>query len=481
MRVGDHGHQNRPRASGLIQPLPFWAWIVAVTGALWGLTGIYPILTAACCLTLPIVASLLFIKGESPILFACCGMQWLQVVLLVFYADAYGTTMERVLEYPELEKATWLSLAGIIVTAIGMRSALDSVGRGAVMAAKMEKNLEKLSIGRLFLVWLIAFFLASSVMAIAWKFGSMRQFATPIGSIKWMFFYLLAYVVLVRNEGYQFLLVAVMIEFVSGFTGYFSSFKEGIIMLIIVAFGLPRGMNLRIRSLMLTFITLGFFASLFWSVIKVDYRDYQLKKWRQKGGASTVEKLEVITMLLSRIDAQKMEVGFKATIARVSYVGLFGSVMSYVPAVEPYSDGELWLGAVTHVLTPRILFPNKEVLDDSARARRFTGMRLAGMEEGTSIGIGYMAESYADFGSLGMFFPIYLLGLFMGGIYRVCSRNKNSILLGVSIGTAILFSNMYSFEKSNVKIVGGLATLCLAAWALNAFGGSGLMRWLKNE
>jgi hypothetical protein len=194
-----------------------------------------------------------------------------------------------------------------------------------------------------------------------------------------------------------------------------------------------------------------------------------------------MDKLEVIRMLISRMDAQKMEEGFKSTVARVSYIGFFGSVLSHVPAVEPHSDGELWLGAVTHVLTPRILFPDKKVLDDSARARRFTGMRLAGMESGTSIGIGYMAESYADFGSLGMYLPICALGLLMGSIYRVCCRNKNSTLLGVAIGTTIIFANVLSFEASNVKIVGSLVTLSLAYWALNSFFGTGLMRWLMKE
>jgi hypothetical protein len=481
MRGGDHGHHFRPGTAGLIQPLPLWVWIVAFAGALWGGLSIYPALTAACCFSLPIVASLLFIKGESPILFACFAMQWLQVVVLVFYADFYSTPLEKVIEFPELEKATWLSLGGVIALAIGMRTALDSIGRGAVMAAKMEKGLERLSLGRMMTAWLISFLLASSIGAIAWKFGSLRQLATPIGSIKWVFFYLLAYRVLVRDEGYRFLLSAVLLEFVSGFTGFFGSFKEGIMMLIVVVMGLPRGMNLRIRSLALVFITLGGFAAVFWSVIKVDYRAYQVQKWRQKGGASTMDKLELIGMLISRMDAKKMEEGFKATVARVSYVGLFGSVISHVPAVEPHSNGELWLGAITHVLTPRILFPEKKVLDDSARARRFTGMRLSGAEEGTSIGIGYMAESYADFGSWGMFFPIYLLGLFLGRIYRNFCANPQSALLGAAIATSILFSVIQAFAMSNTKIVGSLVVLCLAYVALNAAFGKNLLRWLYQE
>lgn len=194
-----------------------------------------------------------------------------------------------------------------------------------------------------------------------------------------------------------------------------------------------------------------------------------------------MDKLELIGMLISRMDAKKMEEGFKATVARVSYVGLFGSVISHVPAVEPHSNGELWLGAITHVLTPRILFPEKKVLDDSARARRFTGMRLSGAEEGTSIGIGYMAESYADFGSWGMFFPIYLLGLFLGRIYRNFCANPQSALLGAAIATSILFSVIQAFAMSNTKIVGSLVVLCLAYVALNAAFGKNLLRWLYQE
>ena len=139
------------------------------------------------------------------------------------------------------------------------------------------------------------------------------------------------------------------------------------------------------------------------------------------------------------------------------------------------------MGAITHVITPRFLFPDKKVLDDSARARRFTGIRLSGMEEGTSIGIGYMAESYADFGNLGMFFPIYLLGLFLGRIYQNFCLNKHTALLGAAIATAIIFSVIQAFATSNVKIVGSLIVLCLAYVSLNAAFGKGLVRWLYNK
>jgi hypothetical protein len=171
--------------------------------------------------------------------------------------------------------------------------------------------------------------------------------------------------------------------------------------------------------------------------------------------------------------------GCGALLARVQYVTLFGHTLNHVPHFEPHSKGELWLGAVKHIVTPRIVFRNKAAVDDSDRARRFTGLNLSGKESSTSIGIGYMAESYADFGFVGMFVPVFLLGALMGRIYQVVIRNKHSALLGTAIATAMLFSVLQAFATSNAKILGSLIVLSLAYWALNKAFGDQLMRWLK--
>lgn len=473
--------QIRMPSTPFIQPVAGWVWFLAFIGVVWGLTTLYPMLIAACCLALPMIASMLLFKGESPILFACCAMQWLQAVTAVIYAGFYGTRMERILMHPELEEATWLSLFSVVVLAIGMRLALESHGRGAVIAQKMEHNLDKLSVSRLYQAWWISFFIASAVHAIAWKLGGFRQFATPIFSIKWIFFYLFAYRVLARDEGYRSLIIAILVEFVSGFTGYFGSFKEVLMMFIITFATLNKKLSLRIRGMVIATVFLGFAASITWSVVKMDYRDFLLRRWGTAGGADFMTRLEAMKDLAARMDARKVEEGFTALVSRVSYIGLFGSTISWVPKSEPHSHGELWAGAIKHVVMPRILFPNKKVLDDSERARRFTGIRLAGAEEGTSIGIGYMAESYADFGRYGMFVPILLLGFLMGRIYRFFCANQNSTLLGTAIATGVLFSIILAFATSNVKILGSLITLWLAYTALNHVWGAAFIRWASRQ
>jgi hypothetical protein len=129
---------------------------------------------------------------------------------------------------------------------------------------------------------------------------------------------------------------------------------------------------------------------------------------------------------------------------------------------------------------PRIIFKNKEILDDSKRAVRYTGLRLAGADEGTSIGIGYMAESYVDFGAAWMMLPIGGLGLAMGLVYRLQSRRYSHSIYGIALGTSILFSVVKAFENSNVKIVGALVSFTAIYWVLTPLFRR-LEKWLWSD
>ena len=61
-------------------------------------------------------------------------------------------------------------------------------------------------------------------------------------------------------------------------------------------------------------------------------------------------------------------------------------------------------------------FPNKEVLDDSRMTNYYTAKRYDDLSRGTSIGLGYMAEFYIDFGKYFMFIPVFFLGCLYGFI-----------------------------------------------------------------
>ena len=69
--------------------------------------------------------------------------------------------------------------------------------------------------------------------------------------------------------------------------------------------------------------------------------------------------------------------------------------------------------------------------------------------------MGYMAESYIDFGMTGMWMPIFLCGLIWGMMYRYFMIRVKDRLAAYSIVTALLI-NAYQFEIHSVKLLGGM-------------------------
>ena len=102
---------------------------------------------------------------------------------------------------------------------------------------------------------------------------------------------------------------------------------------------------------------------------------------------------------------------------------------------------------------------------------------MSGAEAGTSISLGYMAESYIDFGSIGMFAPILLLGLLYGFIYRFFLQGP-LIFLGFSMATAILVFGAYNLETSNIKLVGGNLAALIVVGLFSRLVAPSIWRWL---
>lgn len=461
----------------LIQPLPISVWLVTGVLALFSTSTFYPMLTLASVLMVPFIASLLLFKGDSPILFACCMMQWLQATTAIFYCDFSNVSLVEAFEYPNLELATWLSLGGVFAVALGMRLGL---GKWQGKPKGMEAEARRIILPRLTILWVIAFFIASIAGRLAWGLGGLAQVIEAFTNIKWVVFFVLAYQVATVGKGTKTLVLLLLIQIVLGFIGFFSGFKDALIMLLVAVISSGRRLSLKTRLLSLLVFIFGLFASIVWSAVKVDFRNYLVESGGY--GATSLDKIERLLTTISRVSREEglFDVGFKKLVERVSYIQLFGQSLEYVPARVPHADGALWLGAIQHVLTPRILFPNKAILDDSSRAVKYTGLNLAGASEGTSIGIGYMAESYVDFGRYGMHVPLFLFGFFVARIYRLFASNRLSPLWGVATGTAIAFSILQAYATSNVKLFGGLCMVTLVLWTLDRYFGVRIRAWLSN-
>lgn len=455
-------------------------WVAAATAAFCGLMTHNPVLTPASLLLVPLLLWLTWRLGEPPALMFVCAIHWLQASAAIFYTDIFSTSLADAFGGIELEKATWLSLAGVLALAFGMRLAL--LRCGAPKSSQLSAEALSINVPRAFAAYAASCILSFAASAAAQRAPTLSQPLLFVGATKWVFVFVLAYSVVEQRRGYALLTLAVFFELSVGLLGFFSDFK-GVFLVLGVA-TLTSVLALRGKRLVLISGLAMILALLFsiWTSVKSDYREFLNQGFRSQEVLVPVEeRVGKLQDLLNGFDAQQLEEGFEGLMLRVSYVQFFALTMKNVPDSVPYEHGALWLDALKHVVTPRVLFPNKPAIDDSERTSYYTGLEVAGAEQGTSIGIGYFAESYVDFGPIGMFAPLILLGLGLGAIYRGFVINGRYKLLGGAIVTAIMVFGAATIETSNMKVLGGVITMLLVMGGLYLLFAGVLTRWLTGR
>lgn len=421
------------------------------------------LLTSAAILLLPIMVALLWRRAEPPVLLFACAFQWLQASAAIFYTNNLGLTLSQAFGSHELSVATLLSLCAVLALALGMRCGL--LGRPPLDARDLEANAARIDINKLGMIYCVSVVVSAVLTYAGAYFSNIRQPLLGIASLKWGIVFMLCYTVFYQRRGYGFLCFCVATEFVLGFTGIYASFKWVFFVLVFAAMSSSRLFRGgRIVVISVCFLIL-FFLGIVWSAVKMDYRTFLFEEEAAgaDAGVPMERKFTKLADLVESLNFDNIGDGLDALILRVSYVNFFALTIENVPNRIPYENGELWKGAVIHALTPRVLFPDKPILDDSERTRLYTGVNVAGMEENTSIGIGYVGESYIDFGPIGMFAPIFCLGIVYGLIYRFLITRTLNKLLGTALGLAVIVFNAYAIETSNIKLFGGVLTAAIAA------------------
>jgi hypothetical protein len=153
----------------------------------------------------------------------------------------------------------------------------------------------------------------------------------------------------------------------------------------------------------------------------------------------------------------QMDNALEETFQRFSSdVAYFSLVLARVPAVVPHADGEFTTRALQNVAMPRFLFPDKGNLgSDSEATMTYAGINAASDEQGTSIGMGYMAYFYIDFGFLGMFVGIFLQGLFWGTAACVLWNLGRNYYLSSAAFIIFSLNNCIGYGSDIAKSLGG--------------------------
>jgi hypothetical protein len=454
-----------------------WARQIAVicsAGAALGLFTANPLVTAAGMLVPPVLFILLWTPSEPPVLLFAAAFQWSQVFVPVLRADSRGEALGQGGAPPELETAAWLGLAAIVALAAGMR-----VGRGDKPVASRPQLgawATELSPSRLLLAYALALaFSVYGAAGIGQEAQGLRQGFLALGLLRWMAAFLVLWSAMTLPRFRPAAAVVLVVELVLGFGGFFSSFKTVIFLGTIVVLGNEVRLVRLLRPRVIALLAVGLLLMTYWQTIKGDYRPFLNQGTQaQTELVSPLERAEFLIDRTTHIGLVDMYDGFDAGIQRLGYLDFFAVCIHQVPNNIPYQRGRLWGEAISHVLMPRLFFPSKPAINDSERTNEFSGMRVAGEEQGTTISLGYVTESYIDFGPGLMFAPILILGTLWGWSYRWLTTRSSNGLLGLSAATTVILTGAILFETSNIKILGGALTNVMVLSVVLTFWGAPL-------
>ncbi len=422
-------------------------------------------------IVLLIIFHLFWKENTPPVIVAALLFQWLSITIGYLYLTITDAKMIDLLWRPfaslkYIDKAFWLSIFGLLFFALGMKLSIINIKERKI-SLKFLEQYDTLKI----IIFYVLYTAFSSALfkAIRFVIPGLSQPVNMLSYFKWSLLFIMVYVAMRKRERLSLLATVLGIEVLIGFTGYFSEFKEILIMLPVIYLTFNKIKDTKEIVFLTLFAVILFNIGVVWSYVKVEYR--QFLSGGERAQIVVVDKqtaLNKLFELTSKVNSVTYQMGLEALIKRIFSIEYFSATINYIPDRKPYMEGKNWENAVKHVLMPRLFFPNKQAIDDSKTTMELTGIQLADASKGTSISVGYMAQAYADYGPAFMFVPIFLLGLIIGWFYKYFLRSVNNPLWSY----ALIFPMYFLINingKNIVKITGNLFMYFLVFYLIVKF------------
>jgi hypothetical protein len=300
--------------------------------------------------------------------------------------------------------------------------------------------------------------LRDSLMSLVNVFPAFAQGILAISAVQMGLYYLLLRK-LFRGHHYFIILLVVGFETVRGFSGFYSTFKEPLILALIAgmeAFEPRRVSHWGLSALLVCSVVA---LSVVWLGIRGEIRAdissgdiVRTQTQRLEFAYSEFQKWWTTEPEYKMYDVD-------ALVERVWDIYYTSLALDRVPAVVPHEDGAIMSTAIQHVLTPRFLNPNKPPLpSESEDVIKYAGVKVAGREQGTTIAFGYVIQSYIDYGLPWFIVPPFAFGLLLGAAYRyfMTSLRHEEILIAVlAVG---FWANIMPYNTAWAKMLGKLLT-----------------------
>lgn len=408
--------------------------------------------------------------------------QWSQVFARALLSIVDGQSMSSGLTGTGVLYAYWYSLASLVVLACAFRLVLSGI-RGP----SPEDS-------RAHLEWrprdLFMLYCGTLVLAIACTYASrmvpgLTQQIEAVSRLKIVAEFLLFVTIMATGRGNTFLFVAVVIEVLIGFSGLLSDFRSVFVYLAMAA--IAARIALSVTSIMagIAWLSVLLALGLFWTAVKVEYRDFAT------GGEETQhlsvpleDRMAYLGNLALSAGSIDWGLASYAMLYRFAYIDIFGSVIDFQEASRDDGSMRQWQEALGHVFKPRVFFPDKPALSDTATYARLAGLDPAlVLRDSTSISVGYTAENYVDLGFPGMLVGMFVLGLILAGAVRYFMGIRNlPWMVKQGIALALVYNAAgLGLEASLPKLFGSIVMFFLVYLVLAKFVLPIGLQWLQTR
>jgi hypothetical protein len=374
-----------------------------------------------------------------PTLFLIIFVYWVEVACDIVLADIDGVAISS---FGGLRTyAMLISFLVLVVMSLGMRIGFNR----RWVAARRQKNLEfdfEPKLVPAFRFYIISTVFVSIIGFVATLVPSLAQPLGALASLKLVSLFILVICLKRTPSGILLMALLMLFEGMIGASSYIASFQRGFLTIIAAAMS---GTAVRIRGQDVFALIVGgailVFVSVVWTAVKPDFR-----VMIAAGNLSTSERIgwvadQVVDGHIDYIDASRR------LIERVGYTHYYGLALArQQEGLVPQTT--FWLDAVKNVVMPRVLFPDKAALNDTAITTLLTGVKFDNV---TSVSIGFVAEAQMDFGFPMMLAPLALLGYIFGYVGRFLMSARGSDLLNQGFAAAVTcgaFSYATNIDKN---------------------------------
>lgn len=198
-------------------------------------------------------------------------------------------------------------------------------------------------------------------------------------------------------------------------------------------------------------------------LVKSDYREILWAGKIQSGYVTTYTELVAENLENQELTGTS---NLESTVIRFNQGWIISRVISHVPSIEPYANGETIREALKAAIAPRFINPEKKKAGGKENYERFTGYQLLR----TSMGISLLGEGYVNYGKTGALIFIFLIGVFYSLMLRLVyylAQFYPSLILWLPL----LFLHAVKAETELVVVLNYLVKsfllVMLLLWAMN--------------